>query len=184
MSESNPNSLRDEAIKLGKSAKTEEDFAAADNKFQEAENGDLQRGFRELAVNNIFRACLQARCGLNNPNYQPEDSLLSLGIHRFYELDRNDQYRVNTIGRVSVLETLHGSKLKGFTRAIGAIVSSAFSESPWRPHSNQDLSRRDRARAKSKALARGVGALTVSVLSLGGSETHSTTNKLADKVLF
>jgi hypothetical protein len=184
MSESNPNSLRDEAIKLGKNAKTRENFAAADDKFLKAGVGDLVREYRELSATNIFRACLQARHGLNDSDYHPDARLLNLGIDSFNELYRDDQYRVNTIGRVSVLETLHGSKLKGFTRAIGAIAGSVFSESPWRPHSNQDLSLKDRFRAKSKALARGIGALTVSVLSLGGSKTHSTTNKLADKVLF
>lgn len=179
----NPNALRDKAIELGKQAQTPEDFEAADQAFIEAGTQDITRDFRELAATNIFRGCLQARAGINLTDYCPDTEVLSLAFDSFSLLERNDQYRVNTIGRVSVLETLQGNRIKGFTRAASAIIGSVFSEANWRPYSNPDLSFNDRMKAKARAFVRGAGALAVTGLSLGGERTQRLTYKLADRVL-
>lgn len=112
-SSENPNFLRDEAIKIGKSARYPEDFELADKIFLEAGVNDLARDSRELAATNIFRGVLQARWNLNFPDHAANQNSLGLAEKNFGLLNRNDQYRVNTIGRASILETLQGKRAKG-----------------------------------------------------------------------
>lgn len=77
---------------------------------------------------------------------------------------QTDQYQINIASRVSLAETLTGSRDEG--RRIGwlALRLALKSESPSAETSNPNLSTPQRLKAKGRALFRGAGAMAVNTL--------------------
>jgi hypothetical protein len=82
------------------------------------------------------------------------------GINRFV-----DQYKVNASRRVSVAESLAGSRVKGLIIGIVAVGLSPMSESLRIDTHNPALSRGERLRAKRNALLGGVAAIGVGMFA-------------------
>lgn len=84
---------------------------------------------------------------------------LASGINKKF-----DQYEINASRRVSLGESVIGSRKTGRALGAKAVRLALMSESPKLDTTNHDLDRSKRARAKLKALAGGVAALGVSIL--------------------
>jgi len=93
-----------------------------------------------------------------------------------------DQYQINAIRRVSISESIVGSRKKGLGLALGAVALGCMSESPMLDTSAPNLSTRKRFEAKAKAVAGGLLALRVSIVSIP-KQSNKLALKLADKAL-
>lgn len=92
-----------------------------------------------------------------------------------------DQYQINAARRVSISESIVGSRKKGLGLALGAIALGFWSQSKMLDRSDPDLSTKKRFEAKAKAVAGGGLALRVNVLAIL-LETRLAL-KFADKAL-
>ena len=92
-----------------------------------------------------------------------------------------DQYQINTSRRISITESVEGSRIIGLGYALESIALSFWSQSPRLDTANPDLTKKQRVDAKTKALKGGVAALGVNVLAFA-LETRLAL-KLADKAL-
>jgi hypothetical protein len=77
-----------------------------------------------------------------------------------------DQYEVNAARRVSMAESLIGSKKAGIAIGVRAVALAFWSESPRLDTANPNLTSRQRLQAKTKALLGGVAALGTGLLSI------------------
>lgn len=102
--------------------------------------------------------------------------LRPLGIDRWI-----DQYQINAVRRVSMAESLLGSKSRGSVLGAGAVALAFMSESPRLSTSTPDMSLMLRLKAKRNALLGGVAALGVSALSIARKPTLA--RKVAARVL-
>lgn len=87
--------------------------------------------------------------------------------------NRRHQYHINGMGRFSMAEGLYGGRARGIRLGVRACWMALSSE-PTLPPS-------ERTKAVAKALARGIGAVAVSALSLVNARTSAL--KLAKKLL-
>lgn len=76
-----------------------------------------------------------------------------------------DQYAINAAGRVSIAESLIGSKKAGLGIGARAVLWSFLSESPRLETANLSLTPKERLRAKTRAFTRGVAAMGVGLLA-------------------
>lgn len=95
-----------------------------------------------------------------------------------------DQYEINASRRVSMTESLVGKKKLGMTLGVRAVALAFWSESPKLDTANPNLTIKQRAQAKTKALLGGVAAVGVSVLSsLGNNRSRQLALRVVDKTL-
>lgn len=103
----------------------------------------------------------------------------SAGINRIV-----DQYQINATRRVSVGESLYGSRKKGFALGIQAVALATMSESPKLDTTNPNLTTRDILGIKKKGLLGGVAALGVGILaSPRQNKRRKLALSIAEKVL-
>lgn len=76
-----------------------------------------------------------------------------------------DQYEINASRRVSMTESLIGSRKLGLQIGAKAVRLAFASESPKMSTSTPELSRKSRLQSKAKALVGGIAALSVNVLA-------------------
>lgn len=94
------------------------------------------------------------------PTRQAEHSLKQAGLFA-KGLFKLDQFLINMARRLSICEAFAGSRRKAIIWGMGATAVAPLSESPFLDTSNKELTRQERYKAKTKALAGGLGALTV-----------------------
>ncbi len=95
-----------------------------------------------------------------------------------------DQYEINVSRRVSMAESLVGHRNIGLQIGAKAVFLAFASESPRISTSNPELSQQDRLRAKAKALAGGIAALSVGILaSPKGNRRQQLAYKIASRTL-
>lgn len=114
---------------------------------------------------------------LANGAQDPTDKLIPLGFVRQSWNDLSsaqilqganpqiDQYQINAIRRVSIAESLHGNRKRALKLGASAVILAFKSESPKLDTATPKLSDKQRYKAKMKALAGGILALTVNGLA-------------------
>lgn len=76
-----------------------------------------------------------------------------------------DQYQINAVRRVSMAESLYGDRKTGFKLGTRAVKLAFISESQKLDTASPNFSKAQRCKAKVKALAGGVMALTINSLA-------------------
>jgi tetratricopeptide (TPR) repeat protein len=100
--------------------------------------------------------------------------------------EKPDQYRINLIGRAAMFEGLFGRKRRALKLGGQAVKIALKSESPKLSTSTPELSKKERAKAKVKALTRSLGSLAVAALATPKSKSsrrQKAALSLTDKLI-
>ena len=134
---------------------------------------------RELGASIATLGTLQLQRIATDPSYDNQENSqraaenLSKGLRyieesREYTTNKNskiDQYDINFTARTSFAEVLAGNTKRSLALGARAVWLAFWSESPKIDTSNPNLKAKERFKAKSRALVRGIGAFAVAAVA-------------------
>ncbi len=143
------------------------------------EEGENRSTLRELGASVATLGTLQLQRIVTDPSYDNQENSqraaenLSKGLRyieesRKHAADKNrkiDQYDINFTARTGFAEALAGDTKRSLALGARAVRLAFLSESPKIDTSNPNLTAKERFKAKSRALVRGVGAIAVAAVT-------------------
>ena len=177
----------------------DEAFNTHDEIVEEMGDNPSREVLRERSVSAMYVAVSGLRKVIKGrQNFEPDDSAKAVsrkmmkqtrsdikaankqatGINRFI-----DQYKINAARRVSIEESVDGSKFKGFIFGLEALALGFFSQAKFLDTSDPNKDIIQRLEAKIKAVGGAVMALEVNVLLIATKEPKLRALELADKAL-